>query len=70
MHAMITVRWLGIWSVEVVWRPRHVTVRGALVRLPRPPPAQRLVCMVEPTPHDRQALVPGVIQRTVGLGLP
>ncbi len=67
---MVAVRRLGVGSVQVVRRIRYVAVRGPLVRLAGPPPTQRLVRPVEPTAHGREALVPGVVERAVGLCSP
>ena len=66
MDAVVAVWRLGVGSVELVRRPWHVAVRGPLVRLARPPPTQGRIRMVERTPHRREALVSGVVERTVG----
>ena len=70
MDAMFAVRRLGIRSVELVPRIRHVTVRWSLVRLTGPPATQRLVGMVETAPHDHEALVSRVVERAVCLRAP
>lgn len=70
MHAVVAVRRLRIRSVEVVRRIRYVAIRGSLVRLTSPSATQRLVGMVEPASYRRQTLVPGVVERMVGLRSP
>ncbi len=70
MDAVVAVRGLGVRSVKVVRRIRHVAVCGSLVRLPGPSPAQPLVCMVEPAPHHGKAPASGVVERAGGLCLP
>jgi len=70
VDAVIAVRRLGVGSVKLVRRIRDVAVQGSLVRLTSPPPTQRLVGMVEPAPHDREALMPRVVERAVGLCSP
>ena len=70
MNAVVAVRRLGIGSVQVVRRVGHVTVRGSLVGLTSASPTQRLVRMVEPAPYRRETLVPGVVERAVGLCSP
>ena len=67
VDAVVAVRRLGIWPVEVVRWPRNVAVGRALVRLTRPPPAQGFVGLVEPAPHRGEALVSGLVESPLGL---
>ena len=67
MDAVIGVRRLATRTLEVVRRIRHVAVRGPLVRLTGPPPAQRLVCVVEPAPDHRKAFVSSRVEPALGL---
>ena len=70
MYSVVTVRRLRIRSVELVGRIGHIPVRRALVRLTSPPPAKRLVGMVESPPHRREALAAGLVEPAVRLGAP
>jgi hypothetical protein len=70
MDAVIGVRRLGNGTVELVRRIWHVTIRGPLVRLAGPPPAQGLVGVVQAAPHSRKALVSSLIEAALGLGPP
>ena len=70
MNPVIAVRGLAIGAVQVVRGIRHVAVRGPLVRLAGPPPAQGLVCVVEAAPDNGQALVPSLVERAIRLGPP
>ena len=70
MHAVLAVRRLGIRSLELVWRIRHVTVRRSFVRLTRSPPAESLVGVVEASADGCQALMAGVVEPPLRLGPP
>lgn len=70
MDAVVAVRRLGVRSVEVVRRIRHVAVRRSLVWLTGPPPTQGLIGVVEAAPHDREAPVSGIVERALGLCSP
>ncbi len=70
MDAVVAVRRLGVSSVKLVRRIRHVSVREPLIRLTSPPATQRLVGMVELAPHDPEALVSRLVERVVGLCSP
>ena len=67
MDAVIGVRGLRTRTVELVRRIGHVTVRGPLVRLAGPPPAQGLVGVVQAAPDSRKAFVSGLVEPVLGL---
>ena len=62
---MVAVGRLGFGSLEVVRRPWHVAVRRARVRLPCASPAQRHVRTFEFAAHRLEALVCGLVMRTI-----